>query len=47
MRAEAESHAGSYSCQCKNHPGGTGFEGTMESWRAAEFWLSVIGMKTL
>ena len=23
---------------CKNHPGGTGFEGMKESWRTAEAW---------
>ena len=23
---------------CKNHSGGTGFEGMKESWRAAEAW---------
>ena len=23
---------------CKNHPGGTGFEGMKGSWRAAEAW---------
>ena len=23
---------------CKNHPGGTGFEGMKKSWRAAEAW---------
>ena len=23
---------------CKNHPGGTGFEGMQGSWRAAEAW---------
>ena len=23
---------------CKNHPGGTGFEGMKGSWRAAQVW---------
>ena len=23
---------------CKNHSGGTGFEGMEESWRVAEYW---------
>ena len=25
---------------CKNHPGGTGFEGMKGSWRTAEAWHS-------